>query len=260
MISSSDSEHIVTELEKKQQKPENETVFPLIEQALKKANKYFIKTVGQLSFSLIICICIFVPFWVRYIQLFGLEHPLTILVEFTIVFSLQVVVLFMVSFYLFNRTHSPESALKMWSFTKEITWPWCVEGLKASVIVILGFIALFIPGIIKTIHYTFFSFVVFFNRSYKEGKINALKHSKELSKGLFWWLILFYVVYYMFHILLTWIKQSAVEFSLSHSDWVLYSTLGVYSYLLLLVCIYLFIALYFVYAERDRDQMIGTAR
>ena len=133
----------------------------------------------------------------------------------------------------------------MWPFTKEITWPWCVEGLKASIIVVLGFVALIIPGIIKTIHYTFFTFVVFFNRSYKEGKISALKHSKNLSKGLGWWLFLFYVIYYAFHILLTWIKQAAVELSLSHSDWMLYGTLSVYSYLLLLVCIYLFIVLYF---------------
>ena len=107
MISSSDNEHVVTEFEKKQQKSEDVIFFPLVERAFQQANRHFIKIVGQLSFSLIVCICIFVPFWVKYIHMFGLEHPLTIIVEWTIIFSLQVVVLFTMSFYLFNKNSSP---------------------------------------------------------------------------------------------------------------------------------------------------------
>lgn len=232
--------------------------FPIVKQAFQKANQYFIKATAWLSLSLIVCIAIFVSMWVKYIHVLGLEHPLTKLVSFIVVLSLQILVVFMLSLYLYNKTHTPKSAIKMWSFTKEVTWPWCWEGLKASVIMIIGFIILFIPGLIKMVHYTFFSFVVFFNRFYKEGKISALKHSAELSKGFFWWIAGFYIGYNAVSLLVFFVAEAAMEWSLSRSTWILYVVLGSYSYFEMLIFIYFFAVLYFIYAALDRDQMIGA--
>ena len=102
------------------------------------------------------------------------------------------------AFYLFNRTHPPERALKFWTFTKEISWPWAWEGLKASGIILLGICVFLVPGIIKSVHYTFFSFIVFFDQDYKAGKVSCLKRSKELSKGIGWWIFGLGIVFAVF--------------------------------------------------------------
>ncbi len=227
----------------------------LIKWAISQTNKYFVDSVLSISFPVILVICIFLPFWVHHIRSFGLDSQLVTFTEWLIMLSLQVLILFHLSMYLFNKTHPASQSLKMWSWTKEITWPWIVEGVKSSLIILLGFL-LIIPGIIKSVHYTFFSFVVFFNRSFKEKKISSLKHSKHLSKGLRWWIFLTHIVYYALYFLIE--SSCKILLDSSHSDWVLMSILGVYTYLLVLPCIYLVTIWYFVYFFKDKEQMIGS--
>ena len=230
---------------------------PVIKEAVSQANRHFLPASCHLSLSLLISIAAFVPFWVKYIRIFGVEHWMTTLVEALILLSLQLLVLFMLSIYLFNKTHPPESTLKLWPFTKKVTWPWCVEGVKASVIVLLGCAAFLLPGIVKAVHYTFVSFVVFFNRSYQEGKVSALKRSRELARGFFWWIVLIVVLFQVVDIILSKIKTQILDGVLTSPDWVLATILGVYSYLSLLTAIYVYTMLYTIYARRDKDQMIG---
>ena len=144
--------------------------FQVVKSAFLNTNKHFIGLVSDISFILLLFICMFVPLWVWYTKTFGVNSPIILVFEVMMNSSLFVVILFMLSLCLFNRINSSSRRLTLWGFTKEVSWPWLVEGVKATVIISLATFCLIIPGIIKSIHYAFFSFVVFFNKDYKEGK------------------------------------------------------------------------------------------
>ncbi len=224
----------------------------VLKTAFAKTHQYFLATTANVSFSVILVFCAFVPFWVLYINQLGEDHFLVRVVEGLTVFSLQIVVLVAISIYLFNQTHTKK--LLLWPFTKKVTLPWLLEGLKASVIICLGYLAFFVPGVIKTIHYTFFTFVVFFNKQYKKGNISALKHSKKLSSGLAWWLFGCYIVYYIVYFFLSYIKDILLAHFLV--GWNLFLILGVYTYLVMLPCIYLMMLFYFIYEIKDKEHII----
>ena len=232
----------------KSSKPaENKTIpgWKIVQNACLSTNKYFFKLIGDISFVLILSVCVFVANWLWYIKLFGVDHIIVKVFSIFMYLSLSVVVLFMISLCLFNRTHPEEQKLKFWAFTKEITYPWLWEGLKASGIIFLGFILFIIPGLIKNVQYMFFSFVVFFDPDYKAKKVSALKRSKELSKGLGWWIL-------GLAVLLPFLIQAVPGFFLKgllkiNSFWILYPVLVVYVYIISLFFTYLFSVLYFMY-------------
>lgn len=231
--------------------------FQIVKGAVFSTNKHFIGLISDISFMLLLSICIFVPFWIWYAQLLGAEHPIVSIFKMMMNLSLFVVILFMLSLCLFNRINPSSQKLTVWGFTKQVTWPWFVEGIKAAAITVLAFFCFIIPGIIKYIHYVFFSFVVFFNKDYKEGRISSLKHSKRLSKGLRWWLLGIYVVapsvVYCIGELF-----SKVVFSQVHSVWLLYPSLILSVYITYLVFTYIYSVLFFMYAIKDRKRMVKS--
>ena len=224
----------------------------IIKAALADTHQHFKPLVLNLSFSLLISICVFTPLWALYIKVFGMDHIMVRLFEFVMFFSICVVIMFMASFYLFNRTHPPEQALKLWRFTTDVTWPWLIEGVKAAIIIMAGIIFFFIPGIIKSIHYTFFSFIVFFDKNYKENKISALKHSRELVRGLGWW------IFFLFLIpsnLITGIPGVLLSdlYTLTESVWIIYPVLILFAYVISVFYIYLISLSYFIYVIKEKQ-------
>ena len=231
--------------------------FQIVKNAFLNTNKHFVGLISDISFSLLVFICMFVPLWVWYAQALGADNLIVAMFKMVMHFSLLVVILFMLSLSLFNRTHPSSQALTFWRFTKEISWPWMVEGIKASVITTLATLCLIVPGIIKYIHYTFFSFVVFFNKDYKEGKIDALKHSKQLSKGLGWWILGIYgVLPSVFSYFSD--RVSKIVFAQADSLWVMYPSLVLNVYIMCLFLTYVYSVLYFMYAIKDQSQMVGS--
>ena len=234
--------------------------FEVIQKAILNTNKHFIGLVSNISFTLLLSICIFAALWIWYMRIFGPTHFMVSIFQLMMNTSLFIVILFMLSLYLFNRINStPSYNLTFWRFTKEVTWPWLVEGLKATGIIVLAFLCLVIPGIIKNIHYCFFSFVVFFNKKYKENQIDALKHSKNLSKGLGFWIfglcmILPSLINYIPTII------SKIVFQQTNSFWIIYISLILCVYVSCLVLTYICSILFFMYAIKDQDQMIGTVK
>ena len=231
--------------------------FQIVKNAFSNTNKHFVGLVSDISFILLLFICMFVPLWVWYVQMLGSENFIVAIFKVMMNLSLVVVILFMLSLCLFNRINSSSRKLTVWVFTREVSWPWMVEGIKATIITCLATLCLIIPGIIKYIHYTFFSFVVFFNKDYKEGKISSLKHSKELSKGLAWWILGIYaitpsIVSYISDIILK------TVFSQTRSLWILYPSLILIIYVTCLSLTYLYSVLYFMYAIKDQKQMMGS--
>ena len=221
-----------------------------------KTNIYFFSLCKDISFPLILLICVFVPLWVAYIQRFGLEHWLVKVFELCMNGSLWLFVLCMVGFCLFNKTHSKEQSLKLWPFTKSITWPLLIEGLKATVIICAGFFLFIIPGFVKQVHFTFLTFVIFFNRLYHQGELKALQHSQKLSRGLGWSLFVLAIVIPSFvHEIVGQVKQF-LHFPVFQYEVIRYPALILCVYINSLIIVYLFSILYFMYVTKDREQMI----
>jgi len=246
---------------------ENKNLSPaqIIKTAIVNSNKYFYQLVLDISFFTFICISAFTPLLAYYANLVKKEAANGISQLFlstiqNIIYSLtytsiSIIVLFISCIYLFNRTHpSLKNHLKFWSFTRKITIPWTIEGFKACLIIIAGLFLFLIPGIIKYIHYFFFTFVVFFNKEYKAGKLNALKHSKELSRGLRWWIFLLVILFSFIGV----IPSKSVDIVLNHTQslWAVYPTLIFSLYIYCLISAYFYSILYFIYTIKENDKMI----
>lgn len=235
----------------------DEGSWALVKWSIHQTNRYFLPLCRDISFCLLVTIAVFLPLWLTYIQQWGADHFVVKVFGFVMNASLGLVSIIMVGFYLFNRTHPQSQALQFWSFTRETTWPLLVEGLKASVIILAGCFLFIIPGIIKQIHFMFVIYVIFFNRLYREGKISALKYSKDLSRGLRWWLLLFLGL----HLLLEYpvkVGQNLLEM-FSQTGYVQYPVLMALLYLTALAMVYLCSLLYFVYVARDKNSIPAPA-
>ena len=233
--------------------------FQIVKTAFFNTNKHFMDLVSDISFTLLLFICVFVPMWVWYITIFGVEHFIVTFFQLLMNASFTIVILFMLSLSLFNRICSSSHTLTFWKFTKEVSWPWLVEGIKASGIIFAAFLCFIIPGIIKNIHYTLFSFVVFFNKNYKENKIDALKHSKELSQGLGWWIFGLFVV---LPPLISFIPGliPKIVFEQTDSLWIIYPSLILCLYFTSLLFTYIYSILFFMYVIKDQNQMVGFVK
>lgn len=232
--------------------------YEIVKNAISNTHKHFIELVQHTSFCLLLVICMFVPLWVRYTKILDPEHFIVEFFEMTMYSSFIVVVLFTISLFLFNKTHPDQPALKFWKFMKEVSWPWLVEGLKSTAIIIGGLFLFIIPGFIKAVHYMFLSFVVFFNQDYKEGKVNALKHSKKLSKGLGLWIFMLTIVIPFF---IKWISESAGEWSLKQTSslWIIYPSLTLQLYAACVFYIYCYSILYFMYTAKEKAHTTAPA-
>ena len=235
--------------------------FQILKKAILNTNKHFIGLVSDISFILFLSICLFAALWIWYVRLLGVGHPIVSLFQASMGGSLWVVILFMMSLSLFNRINSSAShSLTLWSFTKEVSWPWLVEGLKATGVIFLGLLCFVIPGIIKSVHYCFFSFVVFFNKNFKENKINSLKYSKEISKGLGWWIFFLSIILPLLisSIILTPVSRKI--FLQIGSFWMIYFSLILLMYVVSLISTYIYSILFFMYVLKDKDQMAGDIK
>ena len=180
--------------------PANDSPFLLIKWSFLQAHQHITGLACYLFLPIALVIGAFIPFLIHFINLVGAQHIIVSITAMIIAASVNITIIFMSAIYLFNKTHPPSQALKIGTFTKEITWPWFWESSKALCIIILGLIAFIIPGIIKIVHYMFLNHIVFFNQKYKADQLDALKHSRELGKGMAWWL---FGLYYLLPILMS---------------------------------------------------------
>ncbi len=229
----------------------------IVKSACLSAGRHFLGLTRDISFPALLCISAFVPLWVRYIKIFGQSAFILTAYEMFMSGALLIVALFMTSLCLFNKSSDSSQNLSFWKFTKEVSLPWTVEGLKATVIVTAGLFLFIVPGIIKQIHYTFFSFIVFFNKSYKKGNTDCLKHSKALSQGLRLYLLGLCVVLPL--IINSFPGKSAkIIFENTNSLYVVYPLLALCLYIVCLCFIYLSAVLYFIYVIKDKDNIPQT--
>ena len=225
--------------------------FQIIQQAYWSTNTYFKKLALGISFSLLIVTVAFVPMWVHYIHSFGQNTMIVKMFQIMMVFAICIVVLFMSSLLLFNQTQA-QKTLNFWRFTKDTCYPWTIEGLKATAIILAGLIVFVVPGVIKLVHYVFFHYVVFFNQDYKEGKINCLKHAKNLSYGLGWWILGLFIILPHFIGEIP-VQIAKVVFAKTSSLYIIYPSLLISLYVMGLVLAYLFSLMYFMYFLKEKE-------
>ena len=233
--------------------------FQILKSAFFNTNKHFINLSLDMSFTLLLFICVFVPMWVYYVNIFGPEHLIVSMFNGVMHISFLIVILFMLSLCLFNRIGPSSQTLTFWGFTKEVSWPWLVEGVKASFIIFAGLLCFIIPGIIKQVHYAFFHFVIFFNKNYKEDKIDALKHSKKISKGLRWWIFVLFIILPSCIGLISGYAPKIV-FAQTDSLWIIYPILILCLYVTYLVFTYIYSILFFIYVIKDQSEMIDSVK
>ena len=225
-----------------------ESSFKTISNCFSQTNRCFFGLVKNLNFSIFITIALFSPFVIYYRDAFGPEHFLTQINSGVIGVSIQTLVLFMSAIWLYNKTEKPTEPLKLWPFTLKVTWPLIWEGFKALVIICFGFIFFIIPGVIKTVHYAFLPYVIFFNKNYHAGKINALKHSKHLSKGFGWWIVFLFIINPTLTV--EFVNNTLQQVTL-HS-WLAYLPVFIAYYIFAVINQYFFALMFFVYRSREQ--------
>ena len=231
--------------------------FQVMKWCFSQANKYFFPLTVHTTVSLWLVIFLLVPLWQYYINNFGMEHIVPTIFELFIYVAIPSLELFMSAIWLYNKTKKPDKPLRLWPFTVQVAWPWLWEGLKVSIIFILATFLLIVPGIIKTIHYMMVPYVVFFNKSYKEGKLDALKYSEDLSKNFRWWI---FFVFLIIPALCSWPLTKALKIAHGITDqWLKYLMIFLELYVLGLISLYFIIALYFLYYYKDKSNMTGMA-
>ena len=237
--------------------PSGKSPFQVIKSCFGMANKYFFPLAQHATVSIWLVIFMVIPMWQYYIKNFGSEHSMSLMFEMFIYLLLPSLELFISAIWLYNVTKKPEKPLRLWPFTIEVTWPCLWEGLKVTVITSLATLLFIIPGIIKTIHYVMVPYVVFFNKHYKENKVDALKHSKHLSKNFRWWILL---VFMIIPGILSSPISKALEVTMNmQNSWFKYLLIFLELYAYGLLTLYFIIALYFLYYYRDEHNMTGTA-
>ena len=109
------------DLENEKSPPKKLLGFDVVRSSLFSTNKHFLGLVADISFPLLIVICVLAPLRIWFAKTFGLEHFNFIAFEFFAVVFLWTVVFFMISCSLFNRTCEESKALKLLSFSGTLT-------------------------------------------------------------------------------------------------------------------------------------------
>jgi uncharacterized membrane protein len=73
-----------------------------------------------------------------------------------------------------------------WAFSEKHVMPLTIESIRMLAMTILWGLALVIPGVIKYVNYSFVQYVVIADPEYAAGKVDALKESERLMKGISW--------------------------------------------------------------------------
>jgi len=100
---------------------------------------------------------------------------------------------FLVSLLVPARLQWPNKHISLIEACSKWLKPLTAELLRAAAWILFGAVLFLIPGIVFYMFFLFVPYVVIVDPQYQEGKIDALKRSKELVKPHFWYALLFFV-------------------------------------------------------------------
>lgn len=127
------------------------------------------------------------------------------LVSFSGVFTI-----FIIPYCAFNQEFGKTQPF--WTFVGENVWPMVWNYIKAFFIILLFCLLLIVPGIYKMIRYIFLAETVFFDRLYKQNSLSALKAADRTTRGFFWLALLFIILFFVLHFLVTALLEGALFF------------------------------------------------
>ena len=135
------------------------------------------------------------------------------LIQGGLVFFSKIFTVFMVPYYTFK--YNGEGAnKKFWDFIRDNIWPLVINHIKAFFVILLFLLLLIVPGIYKIIRLTFLTETVFFDEKYKESSVSALKQADKVTRGRFWLIICFFIIWIGFNILFSLIPLDFLPYPL----------------------------------------------
>ena len=110
-------------------------------------------------------------------------------INMSLAFLAQAFLVFIVPYYTYKHAKGPDIR-PFWTFVANTVWPLVLSYIKAFFILIFFFILLIIPGIYKSVRYSFISQTVFFDELSKKEGLSPLKGSDKSTRGYFWLIFL----------------------------------------------------------------------
>ena len=113
---------------------------------------------------------------------------------------------FIVPYYAFK--YSQGSAPKFWDFIKNNIWLLVLTHIKAFFLVLFFLLLLILPGLYKSIRWSFLNETVFFD---KQNQKSILKQADSNTRGWFWKIVLFFILYGLLSLILIWFLKAALS-------------------------------------------------
>lgn len=102
--------------------------------------------------------------------------------------------IFIIPYYAYKEEYN-SSVPDFWDFISRTIYPIVIAHIKAALLILLFLLLLIIPGIYKSIRFTFLNETVFFD-SEKAG--SNLKKADQSTRSFFWPLVLFLFLFFLF--------------------------------------------------------------
>ena len=98
-------------------------------------------------------------------------------------FLVSIHLIFLIPLRACDVSHNVPKLTSASKFAMKTFWQLLLESIRAMASVILWAIAFILPGVYRSIQLYFVPFVVFFDKDYAAGEVDALKRSVEIVKG-----------------------------------------------------------------------------
>ena len=131
-----------------------------------------------------------------------------------LLFFASLFTVFIVPYYAFK--YSQGSAPKFWDFIKNNIWLLVFTHIKAFFIILFFLLLLILPGIYKSIRWSFLNETVFFD---KQNQKSILKQADANTRGWFWKIVLFFILYGLLSFILNWTLKAGLSDSHLATSW-----------------------------------------
>lgn len=84
--------------------------------------------------------------------------------------------------------------ISFWRWSNSSIWPLAIEGLRVLARLLMWSILLILPAFYWYCRYIFVAYIVLLDQNYKQGQIDALEHSKLLTRNIALDLLVFQIV------------------------------------------------------------------
>jgi len=173
--------------------------FQILDRALKKSLKQWpklIKSNWLVLFGIVMLVQVQSQFFLYFSQAFKFDQAVSLICQLGLSFSSLVESIFLIMLVPLRimEMESQSPPRKFMEFFEALIGPLTVEGLRMTAMTLLWSILFVIPGLYFSVRWYFLPFVVMFNPDYAKGEVDCLKRSYDLTKNIFFILVLVILV------------------------------------------------------------------